>query len=292
MHGVGEASAAITIVNALATGVGSAVGVELRARAELDLRPSGSRGRWDVEMSDAARTPLVVAALDLALNRLAPGSSGTGRLSLHSEIPAGRGLKSSSAVSSAVVLAVAHATEVPVLPTEVARMSAEVSRATGVSATGAFDDALAGLSVGVVVTDNPRGELLRTFPLAPDLGVALLIPRTTHRPSPEWAPAFQARSVEGRVASEAALHGDWARAMGANSDLVESVVGYDYATLRQQLVRAGALAAGVSGMGPALAAIAPSSRLVAVKEALPSRLGERLTVSPTGGPSVPAGAVR
>ena len=71
-----------------------------------------------------------------------------------SDIPVAMGLKSSSAVSSAGLLAVARASGATRPPLEIAKLSAQVSRETGVSATGAFDDALAGLASGVVVTNN------------------------------------------------------------------------------------------------------------------------------------------
>ena len=278
MRGVGESTAAITIVNALSTGIGSAVGIELRARAEVELHPAGSHEKWDVKLADAARTPLVITSLTEALHRFAPGSSGSGELTLRSEIPSGRGLKSSSAVSSAVVLAVARATEARIDPIDVARMSAEISRAAGVSATGAFDDALAGLSSGLVVTDNRRGELLKSYPVDPELGVALFVPPNSHRPSPEWISGFAATSDQGQVAVDAALAGDWIGAMRANTELVERVIGYDYSATRSELARRGAVACGVSGMGPALAAIAPRRRLREVVAAFPRTQGERRTL--------------
>ncbi len=286
MHGIGETTAAITIVNALPTGIGSAVGIDLRARAEIELHPAGSNGKWDVRVADAARTPLVIAALTEALNRFAPGSSGTGELTLRSEIPASRGLKSSSAVSAAIVLAVARATDTEVEPIDVARMSAAISRSAGVSATGALDDALAGLSAGVVVTDNRRGELLKSYPTDPRLGVALFVPPTPHRRSPTWASAFETEALQGRAAVDAALAGDWASALRANTELVERVMGYDYSSVRAELQRRGAVASGVSGMGPALAAIAPHAQLADVVAAFPRTPGERRTLnfSHTGSP--------
>jgi shikimate kinase len=278
VRGVGETTAAITIVNALPTGIGSAVGVELRARAEIELHPAGSHGKWDVRISDSARSPLVIASLTEALRRFAPGSSGTGELNVHSEIPAARGLKSSSAVSSAIILAVAHATDAEVGPLDIARISASVARATGVSATGALDDALAGVSTGIVITDNRRGELLKSYPTSPRLGVALFVPDLAHRPSPEWVPAFEAERARGRSAADAALAGDWIRAMQENTLLVERVMGYDYAATRAALAERGAIASGVSGMGPALAAIAPHDRLEAVAAAFPRPVERRRIV--------------
>ena len=279
MHGIGETTAAITIVNALPTGIGSAVGIDLRVHAEVELHPAGSHGKWDVRMAELARTPLVIASLTEALQRFAPGSSGRGELKLRSEIPAARGLKSSSAVSAAVILAVARATGTEVASIDIGRLSASVARSIGVSATGALDDALAALSAGVVVTDNRRGELLRSYPTAPHFGVALYIPDVAHRPSPEWAAAFAAEEARGRAAVEAVVSGDWVKAMEANTLLVERVMGLDYGPLRAELSRRGAIASGVSGMGPALAAVAPKDRLPDVIAAFPGITDRRRTVS-------------
>jgi shikimate kinase len=279
VHGVGETSAAISIVNALPTGVGAAVGIELLARAEVELHPAGSHGKWDVRVTDEARTPLVIGALTESLRRFAPGSSGTGKLALRSDIPIARGLKSSSAVSSAIVLAVARATDNAVPPIEVARISAAVSLAAGVSATGALDDALAGLTPGIVVTDNRRGTLLKSYPLGGNLGVALLIPAGSHPPSPDRIAVFREEAMPGRTAVNAALEGQWATAMLENTRLVERVMGYDYRSLRDQLTNRGAIASGVSGLGPALAAIAPNECLTEVVSVLARGAGDPRTVA-------------
>jgi shikimate kinase len=285
VKGSGEATAAITIVNALAAGVGSAVGIDLRVRAEVDLRPSGSSGKWDVDVPDSARTPLVIHALTEALRRFAPDSSGTGALVLHSDVPIARGLKSSSAVSSAIVLAVARAMDASLDPLEVARLSAHVSRAAGVSATGALDDALAGLTTGVVVTDNRAETVLARYSLPPELGVVLYLPPGKHRPAPELLPAFRAVAEQGQVAGELAKRGQWQAAMRENTTLVERVIGYDYAALRERLRARGAVASGVSGLGPAYATIAPVDSLGVLLAELPDTAGTRrsLAFSPARG---------
>ncbi len=278
MRGVGVATGAISIVNALPTGVGSAVGVDLPVRAELELHPAGSSEKWDVRIPDEARSPLVIEALTQALRKFAPGTSGHGALSLRSAVPVGRGLKSSSAVSSAVVLAVARATDTPVTPAEVARVSADASLAAGASATGAFDDALAGLSAGIVVTDNTRRELLRSLPVPSDLGVAVFVPPAMHPASPGLRSRFEAEAVASSRAVRAALDGEWIEAMRRNTELVERVMGYEYAGARSLLEGAGAIVAGVSGVGPALAALAPSTRLEEVRRRLPGLPAERLAL--------------
>jgi shikimate kinase len=274
VRGVGTATGAISIVNALPTGVGSAVGIDLPARAELELHPAGSSEKWDVRIADESRSPLVIESLTQALRHFAPGTSGQGELTVRSTVPAGRGLKSSSAGSSAVVLAAARATDTPVTAVEVARISAQASIVAGVSATGAFDDALAGLTVGVVVTDNARGELLRSIPLEDGLGVAIYVPPQTHPPSPGMRSDFEKEAVASSRAVRAAIDGDWRGAMEHNTLLVERVMGYDYAAARTSLRATGAVAVGVSGLGPTLAAVAPTAQLRDVAARLPGTSGE------------------
>jgi shikimate kinase len=278
VHGIGRSHGAITIVNALPTGIGAAAGVDLPVVAEVELHPAGSHGRWEVRVPDATRSPLVVATLTEALRHYAPGSSGSGELSLRSEVPVAQGLKSSSAVSSAIALAVARATDSATTPEDVARISATASLAVGVSATGAFDDALAGLRDGIVVTDNDRKELVASLPLNPEWTVALYVADGTHRPAPEYLAAFRAEGPVGRRAADAARRGEWANAMRENSALVERVVGYDYAEIRAELELRGAIAAGVSGLGPTLAAVVPAARAREVEAGLPGPAHRRRLV--------------
>lgn len=281
MRGVGRASGAITIVNALPTGIGSALGISLYAEADVTIRPPeeavAARSGW-LEVSGSPRTPLLEAAVETALRRFGPPTGGSVELVLRSEIPIGRGLKSSSAITSAIGLAVASAAGHRPGATEIATFSADVSRAAGVSATGAFDDAMAGLSPGFVVTDNRRHEVLRRGPADPNWAVALYIPEQPHRPSPELANQFRAAADAGQAAVDAALRGDWWNAMAINSEIVERTMGYRYRDLRQRLRERGALGVGVSGLGPAIAAIGPRSRAERWKEEMPTTGGERRIV--------------
>jgi shikimate kinase len=258
MHGIGQATAAITIVNALPTGIGAAVGINLRTRVEVTLSASSGASRAEPTFRPASSaTPLVVSSLAHATERFAPEGWDAAVVSVQSEIPFAAGLKSSSAVSSAIVLAVARASGVSLPPAEVARASAEIGRATRVSATGAFDDALAGLVDGVVVTDNHRDQLIRSFPLDPDLSVALWVPPGTHPNATAARPRFPGDSPRTRAPVEAAQDGRLWEAMELNSEIVEEAMGYPYGDVRRRLRTLGALGSGTSGLGPAFAAVAP-----------------------------------
>lgn len=274
MRGVGSARAAISIVNALPLGIGAAVGIDWPARATAVLDPDRSTEvRMTVEPR-ASGTPLVHASARAALRRFVPAASGRFRLVVRSSIPAARGLKSSSAVSASVALAAARAGGREPELEDVARVAAEVGRASRVSATGAFDDAVAGLLAGGVVTDNRRDARLRRLDVDRDLRVALWIPDRAHPRSPTVRRRFGRDPALARRAVDAALDGDWVRAMEANSALVEKAMGYRYARVHDAVQEAGAVVGGVSGLGPAFAALAPSGRVARVLRALP-REGRR-----------------
>jgi shikimate kinase len=277
LRGVATARAAISIVNALPLGIGAAVGIEWPAHATArfdDDRPYTSRALVE---PPASSTVIVHAAARAARQRFSGPKPGRLRLVVRSTIPVARGLKSSTAVGSAVALATARACGREPAPSEIARIVAEVGRTTGVSATGAFDDALAGLTPGGVVTDNRRDRELRRFTFEPDVAVALWVPDRTHPRSPRVRARFRGQPQLAHRAVDAALDGDWAGAMEANSTLVETAMGYRYAALRERLRGAGATACGVSGLGPTFAVLAPRRRLPKILRALP-REGRRRSV--------------
>ncbi len=275
MHGLGEATGAISVVNALPTGVGCAIGVELRVRAEVTLR-EGRAPIGSVEVEGDRVTPLVREAARAAVAEWLPLGVAHVAVSVGSSIPERVGLKSSSAVASAIGRAVASAAGRDPAPLEVARVAARASRSAGVSATGALDDALAGLQPGFVVTDNTADRPLLSQPVARGLEVGIWLPDGVHPPSPSVLAQFRAERPGADAAVSHALEGDFWVAMAENSSLVERVMGYPYRGLRTRLADAGAVGAGVSGLGPALAIVAPAGRLSQLLELLPSGGGRVL----------------
>lgn len=282
MIGVARTSGAISITNALPTGLGCAIGIELTVEAGVTLSRDGPSGEPALRIPEECRTSLVETSLREALSAYFPGSDARATLSLRSEIPPSRGLKSSSAVSSAIVLAVARAAQREPDPLEIARRTVSIGVHSGVSATGALDDALAGVCSGFVVTDNLRGEVVRRWEVDPGLGVALYVPPGKHPPSPEMRAAFSRQRERGETSARAAREGDWIRAMRLNTELVEQVMGYSYDRLRRRLEEKGAAACGVSGLGPALAVIAPAQRLPEIVREFPSDGAWRSVVSFAG----------
>ncbi len=289
MEGVGHSTAAITIVNALFTGVGSAVGIDLKVDASIELDPAASDRDRSFQVDSSQDSPLVRRSTEAALHFFEPRRAFRTSLRLHSEIPPRRGLKSSSAVSTAIVRAVATALGREIDPTETARLAANVAQEIGLSATGAFDDALAGLLPGFVVTDNRTRRTLRLEEVDPRWTSVLWIPPGDHRPSIELASQFLDRSSDARAATKAVSAGRFLPAMEQNTALVEQIMGYEYAPLRAALRGAGAIASGVSGMGPSLAVIAPHEVAPKLLRLLPAGPGDRRIVpfSRSSGPEGP-----
>jgi shikimate kinase len=279
MIGIGRSFGAITVTNALPTGVGCAVGVSLAVEARVAVTAGIGDRPAMLRLPEDARTPLVEQAVRTGLATYFPEGARLAALELRSEVPIARGLKSSSAVSTAILVAVARAADRRPSDLEIGRLSAQTARESGVSATGALDDALAGLDTGFVVTDNHRGVVLRRGPVDPAWGALLYVPRRPHPPAPLLREAFSREIEAGELAARAAVAGDWARAMALNSEVVERAMGYDYGRLRQRLIEKGAFASGVSGLGPALGTIAPLGRLADLRSELPEDDADRFEVS-------------
>jgi shikimate kinase len=269
LRGVGTATAAVTFVNALFTGVGAAAAIDLPVTVEVDLERSAGETGPVVAIEPTSDTPLVRTSLSDALQRWGPGGDYHGTLTLRSEIPPSKGLKSSSAVGVAVGRAVAQAFGVVASPGALALASSEVSRRIGLSATGAYDDALAAAGGGVVVTENFGPTVRSRGEMPGDWSVVLWVPPGVHSPSVEWRTKFRTRSQDAEGGVAAALRHDWLSAMEANTRLVESILGYRVREVRDALRAAGALASGVSGLGPALAAICPARRAEELVRTLP-----------------------
>ncbi len=285
MHGVAQTYGAITFVNALPTGVGAAAAIQLSVHVRATLDP-GTAGT--VHVVRGTSTPLVERSALAAAQRYLDAPTSV-RLEVDSEVPVAQGLKSSSAVSSAVIGAVAQAAGSRPDPREVARLSADVCQQIGVSATGAFDDAFASVAGGAAVTDNTVRNVLRRLEVPAGLTVVLWSPGTPHAPSPLAHARFRTLAREGQSVVDAILSGNPFEAMRRNTLLVEQAMGYRYGDLREAAEAAGAIASGVSGLGPTLAVVAPEEVSGRVRSSLLSAGGSLRTVPFQGPRETPGG---
>lgn len=249
MKGKAVSHGAATIVNAIALGKGAAFGVDLRTTAEVELEPGGE---IKVKMDEDEDPTLAVKCVEKVLSRFAPEDHFGAVIRTRSEIPISKGLKSSSAAANAVVLATLDALSMDLDNLDAVRMGTSSAIEAGVSVTGAFDDATASLLGGVVVTDNRREEILKKDLLPQDVKVLLHIPDFKIRK--KGLPIERIRSMApiAKTAFDLAMDGEYFWAMTLNGICYSSALGLDQ-ELAMEAMYKGALAAGVSGTGPATA---------------------------------------
>ena len=172
-------------------------------------------------------------------------------LDFESDIPTGYGLKSSSAISSAVVLACSKAFGRPMNDEEVLRLGAKVSIETKVSITGAYDDACACYFGGFNVTDNSKMQLIRREIAPKDLQVVIFLPKSRKRGNlmklKEFKDAFD-------KAWNLAERSDYWNAAVLNGIATTSILNSD-PKLIMRIMEKGALCATISGNGPSMMAI-------------------------------------
>ena len=249
MRGEASAPGAVTIVNAIATLKGSAFAVDLRTRATVELEEgaSGVEGSTDVEVD----TTLIETCVENTLNRIGVEAGGT--VETQTEIPPESGLKSSSAAANATVLATLDAldAEDALEPLEATLVGVESARETGVTITGALDDASASMLGGVVLTDNSKDELLRHEKF--DTHVVVYVP--DERAASASTDVERSKLVAPVVehAFDMASEGDYADAMTTNGFAYCAALRRDASPAVDALAHAEG--AGLSGTGPSFAAI-------------------------------------
>jgi shikimate kinase len=260
---------AISIVNAIATGNGSSLGISLRVTAETELCSGRGikflTGRNDDRLVNNIVRNTVPREL-IESNQVA--------IRVKSEIPIGYGLKSSSAVSNAVALACTHLATDNIDDNAVLDAAVRASLDAKISITGAYDDATACYFGGFTVTDNYSRRLIRREAAPENLHAIIFLPRNTPRGDVHKLSALSDLFTDAFRLAEA---GEYWKAMKLNGVLVSAALSSRYAPIMAMLER-GALAAGISGNGPSVAAVAYEDEINEIKAGL-SRFEGRTIIS-------------
>ncbi|ESS12334.1 MAG: shikimate kinase [uncultured archaeon A07HR60] len=304
MDGAAVAPGAGTVLNALATGMGSAFAIDLETRAEVHLEPhSGVTG--EIRTAPDADTALIERCVSLTVDRY--GDDHGGQVVTDSDIPLAGGLKSSSAAANATVLAtldalgiaVQHSSapdespaaeasgktdsqpgddgearssggaEESVSRLEACRIGVAAARDTGVTVTGAFDDATASMLGGVTVTDNDSDRLLSREVMQRDVLV--------------WTPPERAYSADADVercaavapvadtVAQLARDGRYGSAMTVNGLAFSAALGFSPDPALEALPHVAGVS--LSGTGPSVVAVGEQENLDQVRERWEARPG-------------------
>jgi shikimate kinase len=236
---------AISIVNAIATGYGSALGISLKVRVEVELRKGNG-----ILFQPEGGTPL----LRNIINRSLPKEITKNNLlviKVDSQIPAGMGLKSSSAVSSATALACTALVGNELDDKIILNLAVRASLDAGVTITGAYDDSTACYFGGIVVTNNYEYELIQREEAPADLYAVVFLPNNNRYGNIRNLYLFSDLFMD---AFNLAKTRHYWKAMKLNGLLTASALSGDYKPILTALQR-GALSASISGNGPSIAAV-------------------------------------
>ena len=267
MDGRASAPAAGTVLNALATGYGSAFAIDEYVTATVTL--GGEEVTGTVDGQPDADTSLVERSMEVVLETYGGPTGGT--VVTESDVPMASGLKSSSAAANATVLATLAALGKADLLTreEAAKLGVKAAREAGVPVTGAFDDASASMLGGLTVTNTSDDVLLVRDTVDWDVAI--------------WVPPEQAFSADAdhercqqiaplaEVVHELALAGRYGTAMTVN--------GFAFAAALERpsepMVEALPEVAGVSlsGTGPSYVAVGEPEAVDAVESVWSERDG-------------------
>ncbi len=257
---------AATIVNAIATGRGAALGVDLwtKAKVELTDEPAIVEGRI---LSDPGEDKnLIQKVVTRVLRRFKVEAEYGASVETSSNIPIARGMKSSSAAANAISLATVAALRKKLSDLDVVKLGVNAAKDAEVTITGAFDDACASYFGNIVITDNIAQQIKRKFRLKEDYVVLFHVPSSKTYTARSNVEKMKKMAPLVDIAYREALLGRYWSAMTFNGLIYSAALGYDIKGAVDALA-AGAIAAGVSGKGPAVAAVVPEDSIAEVKEA-------------------------
>ena len=245
---VSKVFGAVSIVNAIATGKGSTLGID--TFVEITLTKKEGKGIHITSENKSISSRLINKLIENMIPRKILDNTKL-ELDFKSNIPTGYGLKSSSAISSAVVLSCAKAFGKTMSDDEILKLGARTSIQTKISITGAYDDACACHFGGFNVTDNSKMKLLHREIAPKDLQAIIFLPKSRKRGNlkklKEFKDAFE-------KSWQLAKNSDYWNAAILNGIATSSILNSE-PNLIMKLMEKGALCATISGNGPSIMAI-------------------------------------
>lgn len=261
---------AISIVNAVATGYGSAMGISLNVKVEIISK----KGSGLIFQKGGGSLMIKKIIYDVLQSKYINNNQLL--ININSEIPSGMGLKSSSAVSNAVALACNSLTNKESRDEFVLNSAIDASLYAKTTITGAYDDSTACYYGGFVTTDNYKRKIWKRENSPTDISAVIFLPNNKKRGDVTRLKLLSDIYLE---AFQLAYSGQYWKAMTLNGVLTSSLLSNSY-TLTRMCLENGALAASISGNGPAIAAVVRESEVQRIKSVL-SNLDGRVIISRT-----------
>jgi shikimate kinase len=262
---------AISIVSAIASGKGAALGITPKVEVIMESMPGSGISIKSGSQSLSSR--LITRTIEKIVSKKQLSETKLNLL-LNSEIPTGYGLKSSSAISSVVALATAKLFKQKIDDSKILLAGVNASIETKVSLTGAYDDACACYYGGFMVTDNYKRKIISSKKAPTNLKVVIFIPKSRKRGNIK---KLKTLNTVFERAWNFAKNEDYWNAMILNGFATSSILNSD-PKLITQLVEKGAIGASISGNGPSVAVVTKQSNISRIKKVFSSLEG-RVTVT-------------
>lgn len=265
----GEAYAAGTIVNGLATGIGCAFGLDLKTKVEISIEEDL---KSSILVVDGKEVP------DRIVDRVMRSFGYRGVVKVDSSIPRGCGLGSSSAFMNSMLISILKLKEEELDANYILTTNATMAMEMGISYTGAIDDAGASLLGGIVLSNNEEMRFYHRNTLKFDDALVLL---------PEWGRGEismeelrkEPQKVEQAV--DYAFEHDYRSAMLSNSRYYCIKLGYSFEPVEQAMELD--LYSGLSGNGPAYTAFGERDKIRELKNQWES-YGQVIDTRPVNNP--------
>jgi shikimate kinase len=262
---------AVSLVSAIANKKGATLGISLKVIVEIETTPGKGIIIKSENKSLSSRLinktiEKIVSKEDLEQNKIT--------VTLDSEIPTGYGLKSSSAISSAVALACAKIFKSKFTDQQILLAGVEASIESKVSITGAYDDACSCYYGGFNVTDNAKKKRIKHEKGPSNLIAVIFIPKNRKRGNIKNLKIFASVFENAWELAKKTKYWD---AMIINGLATASILNSEPKTIAN-LIEKGALGASISGNGPSIAAITKKENESAIRKVF-STLEGKIIVS-------------
>ncbi|MDR3290853.1 MAG: shikimate kinase [Methanobrevibacter sp.] len=241
-----------TIVNAIATGYGSAFGINLDIIAKGKLISSKIKCSTDVNTD----TNLMELSAKEVINYY--GVKTGVDIDIESKLPQCSGLSSSSALSNSVVSLIANLISEEfglksLTDEEIINLAIDASLKANVTINGAYDDATASYFGGITVTNNLKREIILREKIE-EYNILIYMPNTVSLTVDSNVEKMKLLSPLVDVAFDLASKKEYFKALTLNGLIYSTSLGFD-SKIALDALENGALASGLSGTGSAFVAI-------------------------------------
>ena len=173
-----ECGSAITVLNAIGSGIGSTLGISTLNKVIIENADSME---FIINQKNADDF-LIKQCIDTFEKKFRL-SIEPAKITTNTQLPPKKGMKTSSTVSTLLILALAKFTNIEMSNYEAMLLGAEASVIAKVSITGAFDDAYTSLNGGFVITNNYKKQVLFKSIIPSNIlkkEISLLIPENSN----------------------------------------------------------------------------------------------------------------